>query len=47
MRDGAIISEGNPETILRDSKTLLNVNHSVPHEIIFEDLTNNYSGRGI
>jgi len=47
MKEGAIISEGNPETILRDSETMLKVNHSVPHEIIFEELTNNYSGRGI
>ena len=47
MREGKIISEGNPETILRDSETLLKANHAVPHEIIFEELTNKYSGHGI
>ena len=47
MKDGEIISEGKPESILRDSEMLLKANHSVPHEIIFEELTKNYSGRGI
>ena len=47
MKDGEIISEGKPESMLRDSEMLLKANHSVPHEIIFEELTKNYSGRGI